>query len=79
MLLALSILGLALAALFAVMVAVNLTVLRPPEGEAEEPVSILIPARDEAGNIRAALDAAPLLGGRVAAVVVGRHLCGWRV
>jgi len=58
MLLALSILGLVLAALFAVMVAVNLTVLRAPEGEAEEPVSILIPARDEAGNIHAALDAA---------------------
>ena len=58
MILFLSILGLALAALFAVMCAVNLSVLRPPEGEGGGAVSILIPARDEAGNIGAALDAA---------------------
>ncbi|GGL78397.1 glycosyl transferase [Wenxinia marina] len=61
MILALSILGLALAALFAGMVAANLAVLRPPPaaGGADLPaVSILIPARDEAANINASLDSA---------------------
>ncbi|WP_017929879.1 glycosyltransferase [Limimaricola hongkongensis] len=58
MLLILSIIGLALAALFAAMCVVNLSVLRPPEGTGGDAVSILIPARDEAGNIGAALDAA---------------------
>ncbi len=58
MILALSILGLALAALFAVMCLVNLSVLRAPEAGGGAAVSILIPARDEAGNIGAALDAA---------------------
>ncbi|MGR3633208.1 MAG: glycosyltransferase [Limimaricola soesokkakensis] len=58
MILILSILALALAGLFAAMCVVNLAVLRPPEGEGGEAVSILIPARDEAANIDAALDAA---------------------
>ena len=60
MILALSILGLALAAFFAGMVLVNLRVLRPPPAaEAVPPAnSILIPARDEAANIAAALDSA---------------------
>lgn len=62
MILALAILGLALATLFAAMVAVNLVVLRTPRAPNTDaarlpPVSILIPARDEAGNIGAALDA----------------------
>ncbi|RYH01297.1 glycosyltransferase [Salipiger sp. IMCC34102] len=59
--LALSIAGLALAAFFAVMAAVNLAVLRPPpsaDGSPLPPVSILIPARDEARNIAAAIEAA---------------------
>ena len=54
-------LGLALAALFAVMVLVNLRVLAPPRAPApgaRPAISILIPARDEARNIAAALDGA---------------------
>ncbi|WP_282025793.1 glycosyltransferase family 2 protein [Limimaricola cinnabarinus] len=74
MLLALSILGLALAALFAVMCLVNLAVLRPPEGAGEGAVSgavsILIPARDEAENIGPALDAALAQRGVAVEVVV---------
>ncbi|SDE80069.1 glycosyltransferase [Limimaricola pyoseonensis] len=72
MLLALSLIGLALAALFAVMCLVNLSVLRPPEaGEGPLPaVSILIPARDEAANIGAALDAALAQAGTQVEVVV---------
>ncbi|MGZ9811628.1 glycosyltransferase [Pseudoroseicyclus sp. H15] len=60
MILALSLIGLALAALFAGMVFANLRVLQPP-APAEGPlpaVSLLIPARDEAENISAALDRA---------------------
>ncbi|GAD57533.1 glycosyltransferase [Limimaricola cinnabarinus] len=58
MILALSILGLALAALFAAMCLVNLSVLRAPRAGDGAAVSILIPARDEADNIGTALDAA---------------------
>ena len=52
--------GLALALLYAVLTLVNLAVFRaPPAAGPRRPrVSILIPARDEAANIRAALDAA---------------------
>ncbi|WP_232830876.1 glycosyltransferase family 2 protein [Tropicimonas sp. IMCC34011] len=59
-LLALSIAGLALALLFAGMVAANLRVLAPPQaGASGRPaISILIPARDEEANIGAALDGA---------------------
>ncbi|MDT0684436.1 glycosyltransferase family 2 protein [Roseicyclus sp. F158] len=59
-LLALSIAGLALALLFAGMVAANLGVLAPPQaGASQRPaISILIPARDEEANIGAALDGA---------------------
>ena len=78
MLLILSIIGLALAALFAAMCVVNLSVLRPPEGAGGDAVSILIPARDEAGNIGAALDAA--LGQRGVAVTTAGSLSGrWHV
>ncbi|NDV02416.1 glycosyltransferase [Pseudoroseicyclus sp. CLL3-39] len=58
--LALTLLGLALAALFAGMVAANLAALQPPpRAEGALPaVSLLIPARDEAENIGAALDGA---------------------
>ena len=61
MILALSILGFALALLFAGMVAANLSALRPPSPAGRRPlpsVSILIPARDEAASIGAALDGA---------------------
>ncbi|SDM94594.1 Glycosyltransferase, catalytic subunit of cellulose synthase and poly-beta-1,6-N-acetylglucosamine synthase [Methylobacterium phyllostachyos] len=56
---ALALLGLALALLPAVLVAVNLAVLRRPKPEADPGlVSILIPARNEAGNIEATVRAA---------------------
>jgi len=56
---ALALLGLALAILPAVLTAVNLTVLRRPRPEADAGlVSILIPARNEAGNIEATVHAA---------------------
>ncbi|WP_375262686.1 glycosyltransferase [Palleronia sp.] len=61
MILALSVVGLALAALFAGMVAANLHALRPPRPAGAgplPPVSILIPARDESGGIDAAIDGA---------------------
>lgn len=70
MILILSILGLALAGLFAVMCTVNLAVLRPPEGAGGAAVSILIPARDEAANIGEALDAALAQSGVGIEVVV---------
>ncbi|MCJ2085924.1 glycosyltransferase [Methylobacterium sp. E-005] len=56
---ALALLGLALALLPAVLAAVNLAALRRPEPEADPGlVSILIPARNEAGNIEATVRAA---------------------
>ncbi len=56
---ALALLGLILALLPAVVAAVNLAVLRRPEPEADPGlVSILIPARNEAGNIAATVRAA---------------------
>ncbi|MCJ2133660.1 glycosyltransferase [Methylobacterium sp. J-026] len=56
---ALALLGLVLALLPAVVAAVNLAVLRRPEPEADPGlVSILIPARNEAGNIAATVRAA---------------------
>lgn len=56
---ALALLGLALALLPAVLAAVNLAVLRRPKPEADPGlVSILIPARNEAGNIAATVRAA---------------------
>ena len=56
---ALAFLGLALALLPAVLAAVNLAVLRRPKPEADpDLVSILIPARNEAGNIAATVRAA---------------------
>ncbi|SHI66981.1 glycosyltransferase family 2 protein [Wenxinia saemankumensis] len=72
MILDLSILGLALAALFALMVMANLIALQPPPrpGGRLPGVSILIPARDEAGNIGAALDAALGQQGVEAEVIV---------
>lgn len=73
MILALSILGLAFALLFAGMVAANLFVLRPPLPPESGPlpaVSILIPARDEAGAIGAALHGALAQAGVAIEVVV---------
>ncbi|UWQ22073.1 glycosyltransferase family 2 protein [Jannaschia sp. W003] len=60
LLLAFAIVALALALLYAAMTLVNLGALRPPPrgGAAQRPVSILIPARDEAGNIEGALHGA---------------------
>lgn len=56
---ALALLGLALALLPAVLAAVNLAVLRRPRPEPDSSlVSILIPARNEAGNIEATVRAA---------------------
>jgi cellulose synthase/poly-beta-1,6-N-acetylglucosamine synthase-like glycosyltransferase len=56
---ALALLGLALALLPAVLAAVNLALLRRPRPEADPGlVSILIPARNEAGNIDATVRAA---------------------
>ncbi len=56
---ALAFLGLALALLPAVLAAVNLAILRRPEAEADpDLVSVLIPARNEAGNIAATVRAA---------------------
>jgi Glycosyltransferase like family 2 len=56
---ALALLGLALALLPAVLAAVNLALLRRPRPEADPGlVSILIPARNEAGNIAATVRAA---------------------
>ncbi|SFG66194.1 Glycosyltransferase, catalytic subunit of cellulose synthase and poly-beta-1,6-N-acetylglucosamine synthase [Palleronia marisminoris] len=73
MILALSILGLTLAMLFTGMVAANLMALRPPSPAGQGPlpaVSILIPARDEAGGIGAALDGALAQTGVTIEVVV---------
>lgn len=60
MMLTLGLVALALAALSAVIAGLNLMILRPPEapGSDDTLVSILIPARDEAARIGAALDAA---------------------
>jgi hypothetical protein len=56
--LALAVLALALAGLYTVMTALNLTAYRPPPpaGNGQLQVSILIPARDEAANIGPILD-----------------------
>ena len=59
---ALALTGLALGALYALLTLVNLAIFRAPRGprpgDARARVSILIPARDEAANIGAALDLA---------------------
>jgi cellulose synthase/poly-beta-1,6-N-acetylglucosamine synthase-like glycosyltransferase len=57
---ALAWIGLALALLYTFITLVNLTIFRAPKARpgAERPVSVLIPARDEERNIRAAVEAA---------------------
>ncbi len=73
MILALALLGLALAALPACLAAVNLSLLRTPEPEPEAPglVSILIPARNEAGVIEGTVRAALASAGIAIEVLVG--------
>ena len=71
MLLILSLVGLALAALYAGLTALNLAVFRRPRAGPERPrVSVLVPARDEAGNIEAAVEAALAQHGAEVEVVV---------
>lgn len=67
----LSAIALALGGLYAVVTLVNLAIFRAPRARADGPaVSILIPARDEAANIAAALDAALAQTGPEVEVVV---------
>ncbi|MGU3539220.1 glycosyltransferase family 2 protein [Methylobacterium sp. A54F] len=71
-LLGLALLGLALALLPAALAAANLAILRPPAGGAAEGlVSILIPARNEAGNIAGTVRAALASTGVGVEVLVG--------
>ncbi|GAB6842003.1 cellulose synthase/poly-beta-1,6-N-acetylglucosamine synthase-like glycosyltransferase [Methylorubrum rhodinum] len=73
MILALALLTLALAALPACLAAINLSILRTPEPEPEAPglVSILIPARNEAGVIEGTVRAALASAGIAIEVLVG--------
>lgn len=73
MMLALALLSLALALLPAILAAVNLTALRTPEPEpgSTGTVSILIPARNEAGTIAATVEAALASVGTAVEVLVG--------
>ncbi|WP_299817681.1 glycosyltransferase family 2 protein [uncultured Jannaschia sp.] len=69
----LALVALVLGSLYAAVTLVNLVIFRAParaKGPAAHPVSILIPARDEAGNIDAALDAALSQDGAEIEVVV---------
>ncbi|TDL77742.1 glycosyltransferase [Palleronia sediminis] len=70
MLYALAILSAALAALYVSMTLANLAIFRASRRMATGPVSILIPARDEAANIAAALDRAEAQVGEVEIVVL---------
>ncbi|WP_342153641.1 glycosyltransferase family 2 protein [Methylorubrum sp. SB2] len=73
MILTLALLTLALAALPACLAAINLSILRTPEPEPEAPglVSILIPARNEAGVIEGTVRAALASAGIAVEVLVG--------
>lgn len=71
--LALALLALALALLPAIVAGINLSVLRTPEPDLDGSglVSILIPARNEAGNIAATVAAALASAGTAVEVLVG--------